>query len=83
MKYRYRLEEKSERRLGFVRLIRRLAIFALFFIAFYLLFLSLGLRPQVSEESLRDLSLMRKATKGTKRREVLCFNFFILLQIQK
>lgn len=31
MKYRYRLEEKSERRLGFVRLIRRLAIFALFF----------------------------------------------------
>jgi len=58
MKYRYRLEEKSERRLGFVRLIRRLAIFALFFIAFYLLFLSLGLRPQVSEESLRDLSLI-------------------------
>lgn len=58
MRYRYRLEEKRERRLGFVRLIRRLAIFALFFIAFYLLFLSLGLRPQVSEESLKELSLI-------------------------
>ncbi|MFN3976371.1 MAG: M23 family metallopeptidase [Aquificaceae bacterium] len=58
MKYRYRLEERRERRLGFLRLVRRLAVLALFFIALYLLFLSLGLRPQLSEESLKELSLI-------------------------
>lgn len=58
MRYRYRLEERRGRRMGFVRFIRRLAILALVFIMFYTLFLYTGGRPQLSEESLKSLSLI-------------------------
>lgn len=58
MKYRYGLEEKKERRLWFVRLVRRLAIFGLVFIMFYTLFLYTGGRPHISEESLKALSFI-------------------------
>ncbi len=58
MRYRYRLEQRREKRLAFVRLVRRIALFALVLIALYTLFLYAGGRPQVSEESLRSLSLI-------------------------
>ncbi len=58
MRYRYRLEERRERRLGFVRLIRRLAIFSLVLIMFYTLFIFTGGRPSISEEDLKSLSLI-------------------------
>ncbi len=60
MRYRYRLEERREKGLTLIRLIRRLALFALLLIAFYTLFLFFGGRPQLSEESLRSLSLIAK-----------------------
>ncbi len=58
MRYRYRPYGQKERRLGFVKLIRRLALFSLVLIMFYLLFLYTAGRPQVSEESLKSLSLI-------------------------
>lgn len=58
MRYRYRLEERRERRLGFVRLIRRLALLALFAIVVYLIYLYTGGRPQLTEESLKELSYL-------------------------
>lgn len=58
MRYRYRLEERREKKLGFIRLIRRLALFALLLIIFYTLFLYAGGRPQISEENLKSLSLI-------------------------
>ena len=56
MKYSYKTHEKSKPSL--VRHIRRLALLALVFIMFYTLFMFIGGRPQVSEESLKALSLI-------------------------
>ncbi|MEN3029176.1 MAG: M23 family metallopeptidase [Aquificaceae bacterium] len=58
MRYRYGIEKRKEKRLSFIRLIRRLAILSLLFIMFYTLFLYVGGRPQLSEESLQTLSLI-------------------------
>lgn len=58
MRYRYRLEERKEKRHAFIRLIRRIALFLLFLLFFYTLFLLFGGRPQISEESLKDLSFI-------------------------
>ncbi|MDW8032210.1 MAG: M23 family metallopeptidase [Aquificaceae bacterium] len=58
MRYRYRIEERKEKRLRFVKLLRRLAILSLLFITFYTFFLYMGGRPQLSEESLKSLSLI-------------------------
>jgi len=58
MRYRYRLEERREKRLGLIRLIRRLAIFSLVLIMFYTIFLYTGGRPQVSEDSLKAFYLI-------------------------
>ncbi|MCS7307237.1 MAG: M23 family metallopeptidase [Aquificaceae bacterium] len=58
MRYRYRLEKRKAKRLGFVRLIRKLAIASLVLIMFYLLFLYTGGRPYLTEDSLRALSLI-------------------------
>lgn len=58
MRYRYRLEERRERKNAFIKLIRRLAIFALILLLFYTLFLFFGGRPQLSQESLKELSFI-------------------------
>ncbi|WPM31926.1 M23 family metallopeptidase [Hydrogenobacter sp. T-2] len=67
MRYRYRLEERREKRLGFVRLIRRLAIFSFVLIMFYTLFIFLSGRPSISEEDLRSLSLIPSEKTFTLR----------------
>lgn len=56
MRYSYRVKERRERKLGLVRLIRKLALFSLFLIMFYTLFLFMVGRPQLSESSLAQLS---------------------------
>jgi murein DD-endopeptidase MepM/ murein hydrolase activator NlpD len=58
MRYRYRIEESRERRIAFMKLIRRLAIFSLLLLVFYTIYLISGGRPQLSEESLKRLSLL-------------------------
>ncbi len=67
MRYRYRLEERREKRLGFVRFIRRLAVFSLILIMFYTLFIFLSGRPSISEEDLRSLSLIPSEKTFTLR----------------
>ncbi|MFN3870693.1 MAG: M23 family metallopeptidase [Aquificaceae bacterium] len=60
MRYRYRIERRRKKRFALLRFIRKLAIFSLVLILFYTLFLFFDGKPQISEESLKSLSLIAK-----------------------
>lgn len=57
-RYTYRLDYRERKERSFLRLIRRLSLFALLLMTLYLAYLLLGGRPRLTEESLKNLSLL-------------------------